>query len=78
MFPKMGMFGTMTLTEYMTNHNLSDAELASQVGCSVGAVRKWRYRERTPRPEQMRRIHEITAGAVTPNDFLVAASPEAA
>lgn len=69
----------MTLAEYMKNASLTDADMAAKLGCSEGAVKKWRYRERMPRPEQLRQIDEITGGAVTANDFVApAVSPERA
>jgi transcriptional regulator with XRE-family HTH domain len=68
----------MTLHEYMATAGISDADLAAKLGCSEGAVKKWRYRERTPRSDQIRRISEITDGAVTPNDFFPPLSPERA
>lgn len=64
----------MTLTEFMKSRSLTDAQLAEMLDCSPGALRKWRYGERTPRPDQMRRILEVTDGLVTPNDFLLSAS----
>lgn len=64
----------MLLAEYMKASGLEDEEFANHVGgCSAHAVKKWRYRERVPRPDQMRRIAEITDGQVTPNDFVLSA-----
>lgn len=63
----------MTLSEYMKLHSLSDADFAASLGCSEGAVKKWRYRERIPRPDQMRQISDATGGDVTANDFMSAA-----
>ena len=60
----------MTLHDYLNSKSLSDAEMAITLGCSEGAVRKWRYGQRTPRIEQMRKIQECTDGLVSPNDFL--------
>lgn len=62
----------MTLNEYMKIHSLSDADLATSLGCSEGAVKKWRYGERVPRRAQMLLLLEHTKGAVTANDFLAA------
>lgn len=62
----------MTLSDYMALRGIDDAGLAALLGdCSESGVRKWRYGERVPRPEQMKRIAEVTAGAVTPNDFVL-------
>lgn len=65
----------MTLREYMKLNSITDAEMAALIGCSRSAVLKWRYGERTPRIDQLRRIASVTDGAVTANDFL---APEAA
>lgn len=61
----------MKLAEYMRSSAISDEAFAALVGdCTPHAVKKWFYEERVPRPEQMRRIFEVTNGAVTPNDFI--------
>jgi transcriptional regulator with XRE-family HTH domain len=63
----------MKLASYMTMHNLSEEQMASQIGdVSVSGLRKWLRGERTPRPDQMRMIAEVTGHAVTPNDFILA------
>ena len=67
----------MTLKEYMKQNSLTPAAMAELLDSSEGAVRKWCSGERTPRPDQMRKIADVTGGAVTPNDFF-ASSPEAA
>jgi hypothetical protein len=68
----------MQLAEYIKASGLEDESFAALVGsCSPHAVKKWRYQERIPRPDQMRRIAEVTAGAVTPNDFVLQPQPEA-
>lgn len=69
----------MLLAEYMKASGLEDEGFANSVGgCSAHAVKKWRYRERVPRPDQMRRIAEITGGKVTPNDFVLPAPDQPA
>lgn len=65
----------MTLREYMKLNSITDAEMALRIGCSRSAVLKWRYGDRIPRADQLRRIAAITDGAVTANDFM---APEAA
>ena len=46
--------------------------MAALIGeVSEGAVKKWRYGERTPRPHQMARITAATDGQVTANDFML-------
>ncbi|HPT28703.1 MAG TPA: YdaS family helix-turn-helix protein [Bryobacteraceae bacterium] len=68
----------MTLAEFIKSTSLTDGQLAKQLGCSTSALRKWRYGQRIPRPEQKRRIAEVTEGKVTPNDFMVLPSSEGA
>ena len=65
----------MTLAEYIKTRPITDAQLAQMLDCSTGALRKWKYGERTPRPDQMRKIAEVTDGLVTPNDFLILDGP---
>jgi len=60
----------MKLSTYMDAQGLNDADMAARIGhCSAAAVDKWRRGLRVPRPEQMRRIQEATAGSVMANDF---------
>lgn len=71
-FPIVGMFRGMKLAEYMTAEKISPEQMASLVGdVSASGVRKWVYGDRVPRPDQLRRIAEVTAGAVMPNDFIL-------
>lgn len=61
----------MTLFDYMAKRSLTDDQMARLLGdCSPGAVKKWRYRERIPRPEFLIRIKEATKGKVTLEDFM--------
>lgn len=60
----------MTLSEYMKAHRLGEDAIAALIGCSSGAVRKWRYGQRMPRRDQLQRITQATAGEVTANDFM--------
>lgn len=47
-----------------------------RVGVTRRAVQKWVSRERFPRPQQLSQIIEVTAGAVTADDFLPPRMPE--
>lgn len=60
------------LDTYLRGAGLDDEAFATMVDASTGAVRKWRYGERVPRPQQMVRIKQATAGAVTADDFMPA------
>lgn len=69
----------MKLTQYMNEKSITPERLAELVGnVSASGVRKWMYDERVPRPEQMRRIAEVTKGQVKPNDFILASPSKAA
>lgn len=59
----------MKLIDYMKLHGKTDQDIAAAVGKTPSGVRKWMYGERIPRPDQMRKITEITGGEVTANDF---------
>jgi hypothetical protein len=62
----------MKLAQYMTDKKITPEALAEKVkNVSASGVRKWMYGERTPRPDQMRRIAEVTNGKVKPNDFIL-------
>lgn len=60
----------MKLKSYMVQNRLTDQKMADAIGCSVSAVRKWRYGLRMPKPDQLVVISEATNGAVTANDFV--------
>ncbi|NTE87236.1 helix-turn-helix domain-containing protein [Agrobacterium rubi] len=70
----------MKLAQYLTDKNVSLEQFASEVGSSVSGIRKWMYGERVPRPDQMRKIADLTGGLVEPNDFILpqGAQPESA
>jgi hypothetical protein len=61
----------MQLLDWMKSKNMTDEMLASLVGSGVSwrAVKKWKYRETTPRVADLVRIEEITKGQVTARDF---------
>ena len=62
----------MKLAKYLNDRNISSEEFASEMGAvSASGVRKWIYGNRVPRPDQMRKIAEITGGLVEPNDFIL-------
>lgn len=68
--PKSELCCRMTLLEFMRREGIDDAEMARRVGdCSAGAIRKWKYGERVPRPKFMNRIREVSGGQISPADF---------
>ncbi|KMO29903.1 hypothetical protein VQ03_28955 [Methylobacterium tarhaniae] len=66
----------MKLAAYMEAQGLDDAAMAARIGPDVSpwAVRKWRYGQRIPRLGMLKRISDVTAGAVTAQDHFNAAS----
>ena len=64
----------MKLSAYFEMTNTSPAKFAADLGdVSVSGVVKWLRGDRTPRPDDLRRIYELTNGAVQPNDFVLPA-----
>jgi hypothetical protein len=61
----------MTLYEFLTLNNRDRHWAASELGVSHEAVRLWLSGERTPSPVMMRKVAALTAGKVTPNDFVL-------
>jgi hypothetical protein len=66
------MLAGMKLAAYMELKKIKPGEMAVLIGdCSASGVIKWMRDERTPRPAEQRRIFAATAGAVSPNDFVL-------
>jgi len=63
----------MDLAAYQRQHQLSAARLAALIGVSEQALHRYMYRGRIPQTAVMRRIIAATSGAVTANDFFLAA-----
>lgn len=63
----------MRLGDWLDEHRMADATLADKLGVDRSTVGRWRAGDSKPRDKTMRRLIEITAGAVTANDFLGAA-----
>jgi DNA-binding transcriptional regulator YdaS (Cro superfamily) len=59
----------MTLAEYLSWKQLKDGPFAALLGVDRSAVARWRTGARVPSKDHMRRIREITGGAVTADDF---------
>lgn len=64
----------MKLSEFLSDNGMSRADFAAAVGVSHVAITRYLAGKRIPRPEHIRRIKELTGGAVTADDFM----PEAA
>lgn len=61
----------MTLDQWLSQHRISSAEFGRTSGIGDRQlVHKYRRGERFPSPENLRRIRDATAGAVTADDFV--------
>ncbi len=67
----MGFTSThvMKFREWLTQHSLSAAWAAKQLGASQGAVSLWLNGKRTPTVTYINKIHLLTDGAVTSFDW---------
>ncbi len=68
----------MDLGEYLKSESITAAEFARRIGASRSIVIRWVKRERTPRPDAMKRISAATGGRVGAADFFDAPTGEAA
>lgn len=60
----------MTLSEYFEIEGLNDGQFAKRIGVTRPAVSFWRRGIVLPRLELMRRIEDVTEGAVKPADWV--------
>lgn len=68
----------MKLSDYMRDHNLTDAALAERIGRHRVSVTRYRNGRVRPDWDAMMAIEAATNGAVTPNDFIAPAPAEPA
>jgi DNA-binding transcriptional regulator YdaS (Cro superfamily) len=66
----------MKLSDYILQKNMTVAAFAQLIGVTPKAVDHWIGGVRYPRPVQMQKIVEATAGAVMPNDFMPSADAD--
>ncbi len=59
----------MTLSEYMSKHQMTDQKMSDAVGVSRSAITQYRLGSRMPRPEIMLRLVEVTGSKVSPLDL---------
>lgn len=64
----------MDLGAYLQTNKLSQAQMASRLDVSQGAVNRYVLGLRMPRPAILRRIERVTDHKVTAEDFLTAFS----
>lgn len=74
--PYWGGMLDMTFNEFMRGK--SEPDIAERIGCSIHAVRKYRYGERRPDADTMLRIEQVTEGQVTLRDWAKARPAEQA
>ncbi|MFC5423241.1 helix-turn-helix domain-containing protein [Bosea eneae] len=63
----------MKLAEYLRTRDMKPAEFARIVGTHRQNVSRWMNGIAVPRPDDLRKILEVTDGKVTPNDFITLA-----
>lgn len=59
----------MNLADYLTQHDVKVPAFASRIGVSSQALHRYLDGDRRPKPHILERIHQVTGGAVQPNDF---------
>jgi hypothetical protein len=59
----------MKLNEWLTLSGMPAGAFAAKVKVSATSLGRYRRGERVPKTQVMRRIIELTGGAVTPDDF---------
>lgn len=62
------------LTKFREGREQTLEAFATELGASKGMLWKWENGKAIPRPEYMRKIMEISSGAVTPNDWYAEAA----
>ncbi len=59
----------MTLAEWMDDRGLRGTWVAEKLGVTPQTLSQYRTGKRRPSADAMKRIHDLTEGAVQPNDF---------
>ncbi|WP_084398358.1 helix-turn-helix domain-containing protein [Henriciella aquimarina] len=59
----------MTLADWLTKNNLSDADFADRIGVSRQALHRYKTGARRPHADILTEIVKHTGGQVTANDF---------
>lgn len=58
------------ITKWRQQEALTQREFAERIGASKSMVSKWEACRALPRPKYMKKIDELTVGAVTPGDII--------
>lgn len=64
------MLCPMRLNDYLADKRMTAEEFAMALGVTSAALSRYVTGDRVPRPAIMRKIIDLTAGRVTPNDFI--------
>lgn len=64
----------MKLADYMKKNGISCKNMAAKIEITEYSLRRYLRGKRNPTREILQKIHEITNGEVTPNDFLLEAN----
>lgn len=68
----------MKLSEYLSAAGQTATDFASKVGCEPSTITRVLKGERKPSVPLAVKIEEVTAGQVTPRDFIETPAPEQA
>lgn len=60
---------SMQLSQYMKRHGKSSQQIAEAIGVDNSSVSRYLAGKRLPTPQVMRKIKQVTNGAVTADDF---------
>lgn len=63
----------MKLSDFLSEHQISQADFANRIGATQAAVSRYLDGKRMPRRYHLARIKEATGGSVTADDFVGAA-----
>ena len=69
-------YANMTLEEYLTSEQMTDAAFAEMIDRDPATISRLRRGITFPDWQTLARIRDVTGGAVTPNDFLPDIKPK--
>jgi predicted transcriptional regulator len=64
----------MKLADFLAQKSITHTDFAALIGVSQVSVTRYIAGRRTPRPNVLQRIRDVTEGNVTANDFMVEAA----
>jgi transcriptional regulator with XRE-family HTH domain len=66
---RRGIYGGMTLNDYLAETGETQTKFAKLVGASQADISRYVAGKRRPRADVLIKIYEVTGGRVTANDF---------